>query len=64
MYMESQASLEARLDHLGSSARLKIHKVAGLQDAELKDLETALELDFSGMRAIVRELESLAEDQE
>ena len=64
MYMESQASLEARLDQLGSSARSKIRKVAGLQDAELKDLETALELDFSGMRAIVRELESLAEDQE
>lgn len=59
-----QRSLEAQLDGLSSSAKLKIQKVIGLQNGKLKDAETALEQDFSSMRAIMRELEFLAEDQE
>lgn len=59
-----QSSLEAQLDGLSSSAKLKIQKVIGLQNGELKDAETALEHDFSSMRAVMRELEFLAEDQE
>ncbi|KAL0036174.1 hypothetical protein WJX79_006857 [Trebouxia sp. C0005] len=59
-----QSSLEAQLDGLSSSAKLKIQKVVGLQNGELKDAETALEHDFSSMRAVMRELEFLAEDQE
>lgn len=59
-----QSSLEAQLDGLSSSAKLKIQNVIGLQNGELKDAETALEHDFSSMRAVMRELEFLAEDQE
>lgn len=59
-----QSSLEAQLDGLSSSAKLKIQKAVKLQNGELKDAETALENDFSSMRAVMRELDFLAEDQE
>ncbi|DBB06312.1 hypothetical protein WJX77_000762 [Trebouxia sp. C0004] len=59
-----QSSLEAQLDGLSSSAKLKIQKVIGLQNGELKDAESAVEHDFSSMRAVMRELEFLAEDHE
>ncbi len=64
MSTHDQSALEARLNGLSSSARLKIHQINGLQAGELKDAESALERDFNTMRGIMRELEFLAEDQE
>lgn len=64
MSSPDQNVLQAKLSDLSASARLKIQKISRLQEGELKDAETALELDFNKMRGTMRELEFLAEDQE
>lgn len=62
--MAEQHPLENRLHELEASARNKIIKYPALREGQAKDLEASLEQDFSGMRRVIRELESLAEDQE
>ena len=62
--MAEQQSLETRLHELEASARNKILKYSSVREGQAKDLEASLEQDFSGLRHVIRELESLAEDQE
>ena len=59
-----QSALEARLVELNASAIFNIQTLPTLQDGKLKDAETALEREFASMRAVMRELQFLAEDQE
>ena len=59
-----QSALEARLADLNASAIFSIQALPTLQDGKLKDAETALEREFASMRAVMRELQFLAEDQE
>lgn len=59
-----QQTLEASLHQIENAARAKVSKYTLLKDGAAKDVESSLELDFSGMRRIIRNLESLAEDQE
>ena len=61
---QEQRSLEARLHDFEKSVKIKVAKFSTLKDGQAKDMETSLEQDFSGMRRIIRNLESLAEDQE
>lgn len=64
MAAPEQQSLEARLHELGEIARKKISKYPAVREGQAKDLEAGLEQDFSGMRRVIRDLESLAEEQE
>lgn len=59
-----QSALEARLVELNASAIFNIQTLPTLQDGKLKDADTALEREFASMRAVMRELQFLAEDQE
>lgn len=59
-----QQALQARLFELTATAKLNIQGLSSLQDGKLKDAETALERMFANMRATMRELQYLAEDQE
>ena len=64
MEASEQSALETQLNQVGDAAKAKIKKMASLQDGLLKDTETALERDFKSMRSVMRNLETLAEDQE
>lgn len=64
MEASEQSALEAQLSQVGDAAKAKINKMVGVQDGLLKDTETALERDFQSMRRVMRNLETLAEDQE
>ena len=64
MEASEQSALEAQLNQVSDAAKAKIKKMVGLQDGLLKDTETALERDFKSMRTVMRNLETLAEDQE
>ena len=64
MASDEQQTLEASLHQIESAARTKVAKYILLKDGAAKDVESSLEQDFSGMRRIIRNLESLAEDQE
>lgn len=59
-----QNTLEMQLIHVSDAVRSKLQRMGGMQDGLLKDTETALERDFKDMRSVMRELETLAEDQE
>lgn len=64
MAAPEQQVLETRLNELEELARNKMAKYPTLREGQAKDVETSLEQDFGGMRRVIRDLESLAEDQE
>ena len=64
MAAPEQQNLEARLQELENAARNKIAKYSATKEGQAKELEASLEQNFSDMRRVIRDLESLAEDQE
>lgn len=64
MAAPEQQVLEARLQELENAARNKIAKYPASKEGQAKELEASLEQNFSDMRRVIRDLESLAEDQE
>ena len=62
--MSEQSMLELQLEQSSSTARQHIVTLGRQQGGLRKDTETAVERDFKQLRAVIRQLEVLAEDQE